>query len=235
MTRDELMWMSGFMPDWLKRELRPLMKPMVLPPWLSGETEEWRVFRDGTYEASSLGNIRRAKPGIATFVGRQLQPVGGGTGYQQVSLTIDGAQKRFYVHRVIAEAFLGACPGWHIVNHLDGNKTNNAVKNLEYATIKQNAQHALSQLPPRRRGPTKPRKPKRGLQRGDEHWSKRMPERVARGERQGCSKLDTRTVVEIKRRLADGEQQKTLATEFRISVAQMSRIARGLRWGHVHP
>lgn len=85
MTKDEMLWNCGFMPEWLKRELRPLMKPMELPAWLGppregvprplvlaqahgAATEEWRVFREGLYEVSSLGNVRRARPGIATFV-----------------------------------------------------------------------------------------------------------------------------------------------------------------------
>lgn len=229
MSHDELMWRCGFMPDWLKRELEPRMVPMRLPPWLCGEAEEeWRPFRDGTYDVSSHGRIRRAKPGIATFVGRPVQPVASGTGYAQVHLS----RQRFYVHRVVAETFLGPCPDGHLVNHKDANKTNNALSNLEYVTARQNVQHALATVK-RRRGPTKPKPPLKGPQRGDDHWSRRTPGRVARGERMGASKLTADIVVAIRTRVAAGEKQCDLAREFEISVAQTSRIVRGTRWAHV--
>jgi hypothetical protein len=61
--------------------------------------EEWRPFRTGEYEVSDLGNVRRAVPGISTFVGRPVRPVSGATGYAQITLRISGDGKRLYVHR----------------------------------------------------------------------------------------------------------------------------------------
>jgi hypothetical protein len=197
--------------------------------------EEWCEIWDGFYEVSSLGNMRRAKPGISTFVGRPIKPVASATGYAMVALCSREPGRRQptrYLHRLVIEAFRGPCPDGHVVNHIDGNKQNNALSNLEYVTHQENSRHALANLP-RFRGPKKEKMPLKGQQTGDRHWSKRMPERVARGERMGASKLTEASVAQIKIRLAAGEQQKSLALEFGVSIAQLSRIARGKRWAHV--
>lgn len=189
--------------------------------------EEWRVWRDGTYEVSSLGNVRRAKPGISTFVGRPVKPVASGTGYHQMQLGC-----RVYTHRVVAEVFLGECPDGHVVNHKDGDKTNNAVANLEYVTHKRNAEHAIEGCR-RSRGPSMPKRPLKGRQAGDTHWTKLKPESIARGDKMPHSKLTAEMVVAAKSRVAAGETQSSVAAELGISVGQMSRVIRGTRWTYL--
>ena len=232
---DEAMWRAGFMPEWMKRELGPFK--FTLPTWLRSQgsaplpptaVEVWRVFRDGFYEVSSFGNVRRAKPGIATFVGRPLRPTMSATGYAQVQL----GDSRLYVHRVVAEAFTGPIPTGMVINHKDLDKLNNRLSNLECISPAANSQHALANRK-RVKGPTKPKAPLKGPQVGDKHWSRRTPEKMARGERQGGSKLTAEKVTAMRARAAAGEVQSDLAREYGISVAQMSRIVRGLRWAHV--
>lgn len=66
------------------------------------------------------------------------------TGYARVSLCKDGIVSRKFVHRIVAESFLGT-PDYErpIINHIDGNKNNNHYLNLEWTTHRENLKHAL--------------------------------------------------------------------------------------------
>lgn len=198
--------------------------------------ERWAPFRGGIYEVSTMGNIRRATSGIATFVGRPIHPNHGPTGYAQIGLSTGNGRKQLktYVHRVVAEVFLGRCPTGCVVNHKNGDRQDNRLSNLEYITHAGNMRHARDHLP-RHVGPVKGRPPPKGLQVGDKHWSRRTPEKMARGEKQGASKLTESIVLEIRQRVADGPRgtQFAVAKEFGISVAQCSRIVRRTRWAHI--
>ena len=90
------------------------------------------------FEVSSDGRIRNR------FTKRELA-LNVINGYLSFT-TRKGRAGRAYcykVHRLVALAFIGPRPtGAHVVNHKDGVKTNNAVKNLEWVTLAQNVQHA---------------------------------------------------------------------------------------------
>lgn len=65
-------------------------------------------------------------------------------GYFSYNLTMpDGSKKRCYAHRLVAVAFLPNPLNKEQVNHKDGNKLNNNVDNLEWATQEENQQHAV--------------------------------------------------------------------------------------------
>ena len=193
--------------------------------------EIWRLIHDDFYEVSDMGNIRRAKPGISTFVGRPCLPICGSAGYAQVALS--GLKtRRAYVHHLVAEAFIGPRPDGYVVNHIDANKQNNARANLEYVSRKENSAHALRNVV-RRIGPRKPPTPKLGRPVGDSHWSKRLPDRIARGSSMPHSKLTAALVVSARTRVANGELQSVIARELGISMGQMSRIIKHQRWTYV--
>lgn len=64
-------------------------------------------------------------------------------GYLRVVLYKNGTAKQFQVHRLVAEHFIPNPLSKPCVNHKDGDKTNNSVKNLEWCTHKENTRHAI--------------------------------------------------------------------------------------------
>lgn len=104
----------------------------------------WKTIQDfENYEVSDSGEVRNTK------YNRLLTPSPGAGGYLRVNLRRDNKSYQKYIHRLVAEAFL---EGEGEVNHLDGNRTNNNVNNLEWTTHAKNVQHAFDVLhrkPPR--------------------------------------------------------------------------------------
>lgn len=65
-------------------------------------------------------------------------------GYLRVNLCKDGKKYRWAVHRLVALAYIPNPESKRTVNHIDGNKTNNHVSNLEWATYKEQTAHAIA-------------------------------------------------------------------------------------------
>lgn len=72
-----------------------------------------------------------------------LQPSVNPNGYAKVGLSKDGQVTQLLLHRLVALHFLPNPYQYDQVNHDDGNKLNNAVTNLEWASAEQNSEHAL--------------------------------------------------------------------------------------------
>lgn len=111
---------------------------------------------DGIYEVSSLGRIRsNTRPDSIYKDGRVyssikptkiLKNVLKTTGYEQVFLHLKPKAKLCLVHRLVAKAFIPNPENKPQVNHIDGNKSNNNVSNLEWVTPSENGLHAYSVL-----------------------------------------------------------------------------------------
>lgn len=109
--------------------------------------EEWRpvVGYENDYEVSNLGHVRSKDMevwgGRSYYIkkGRMLKPGKSGTGYYTCALR--GHTKK--VCQMVAEAFLFKSNPNDVVNHIDGNKLNDNVGNLEYISSSQNNKHAL--------------------------------------------------------------------------------------------
>lgn len=98
------------------------------------------------YEVSNLGRARTLdrkivyKDGrIATFKGKDLSVFRGAYGYPAIYLP---GGKRKHVHRLVADAFLPRKEGCDVINHINGDKFDNRVENLEWSTASENNRHA---------------------------------------------------------------------------------------------
>ena len=104
--------------------------------------EIWKDIKgyQGRYQVSNLGNIKSLQ--IKGFVRDKLLKQCKSRCYQIVSLHSINGSKNCKVHRLVAESFICNPQDKPQVNHIDGNKLNNTVENLEWATAKENNVHA---------------------------------------------------------------------------------------------
>jgi len=119
------------------------------------QTEEWRpvVGYEGLYEVSDLGRVKsvgRITNGknntIRKLNGRIMKGAIKPAGYPCVTLTLNKAVSTHYVHRMVASAFIKNQENKRTVNHKNGIKTDNRVKNLEWATYSENGLHSFLEL-----------------------------------------------------------------------------------------
>lgn len=78
--------------------------------------------------------------------GKIIKPKLQNNGYYVVWLSKDGKVKPYTVHRLIAKAFIKEIKGSNYVNHIDGNKKNNNVSNLEWCTPRENITHSYRKI-----------------------------------------------------------------------------------------
>lgn len=107
--------------------------------------EIWKdvVGYEGVYSVSSHGQVRREKPTYRTRKGFILKQQQKKNGYKQICLSSNDISKYFLVHKLVAEAFLGERRNGMTINHIDNNKTNNCISNLEFVSIQENISHNM--------------------------------------------------------------------------------------------
>lgn len=98
--------------------------------------EEWKIYKDGHYLVSNFGKIKNSK------TGHILKGTVQKNGYLLVHLRLQNNEMKLY-HRVVAEVFIPNIDNKPEVNHIDGNKLNNRVDNLEWVTAKENIEHSF--------------------------------------------------------------------------------------------
>lgn len=114
--------------------------------------EEWRPIPgyEGYYEVSNEGNVRSVdriviRKGRKTFLrSRPMKTCVGTDGYLHFMATKHSEKKKLAVHRCVTLAFIRNPQHKQTVNHKDGNKFNNTVENLEWATHSENLSHAYT-------------------------------------------------------------------------------------------
>lgn len=177
--------------------------------------EQWLAVREyeGLYEVSSNGRVRSLDRKITkangfsyNLSGRILSQVNHSTGYLQVGLSKNGKCTSRLMHRLVADAFCKNPECLDEVNHIDLNKRNNCMENLEWCTHKDNQAHAG------RNG--------------------RMS--TVRGESKGASKLTAEQAADIKQMLKDGVRVMHIHQKYPfISRTPIYEIKSGASWSHV--
>lgn len=103
--------------------------------------EEWKdvVGYDGYYKISSHGRVMRVKSPKGKPIERELKQSISKTGYPVVSLSLMSKVKVWCVHRLMGLTFFGEPPSnRHVVAHIDGDRKNNTLTNLRWATPSEN-------------------------------------------------------------------------------------------------
>lgn len=112
--------------------------------------EIWKDVNEhkGVYQVSNLGRVRSLDRQYISsdgrklfFKGKVLKP-SNSNGYLRVNLKKEGKTNSRFVHRIVADAFIVNVNNCPQINHIDGNKENNNINNLEWSSSKDNVIHS---------------------------------------------------------------------------------------------
>lgn len=111
--------------------------------------EIWKDIKgyEGLYQISNLGNVKsleryKQNHGVTQLVGEKIKSTRLlSSGYLVTDLYKDNKSKTAKIHRLVAETFIPNPNSKETVNHIDGNKLNNRVDNLEWATHREQNEH----------------------------------------------------------------------------------------------
>lgn len=174
---------------------------------MQSDSEQWKpvVGYEGFYEVSNHGRVR------ALFCssnfhkpGRILKPWVLKNGYVQVHLMKPGSKRAAKcIHILVLEAFRGPAPENCESRHLNAVRFDNSVDNLAWGTHKQNMQDSV------------------------------LLGRMARGERQGASKLNSQDVIDIRAMRQKGVSLREIAEMYNVHVSNVGYIVNRKTWTHL--
>lgn len=127
-----------------------------------------------------------------------------GDGYHRVKLHFADKAIAYYVHRLVALAYIPNINEYEQINHIDNNRSNNCVSNLEWTTQQLNIKHKIDQ------------------------------DRQAKGLKHGQCKLSENDVLEIRQKYSSGEvSQRFLAAKYSVDQGLIWRIIHRKIWKHI--
>ena len=176
--------------------------------------EEWKDIPnyEGWYQVSNLGNVRSldrkiiySNGKIYIAKGKNLKPTLRKNGYYYVTSAKNSNKPKFDIHKLVAFVFIDNPNNYPCVNHIDGNKYNNRIDNLEWCTYSENAIHA----------------DRLGLK------------LRTYGESNGMSKLTKDDILKIRNLLDEGIKGKDISKMFNIAQSTVSLIKNNKLWSHI--
>lgn len=177
--------------------------------------EKWKDIKgyEGLYAISSYGRVFISERTIKDNSGRIRKLKGkiakqstSSNGYSFVGLTKNNERKIHYIHKIVSEHFLKRKLNKKWVNHIDGDKKNNNVINLEFCTPSENIKHAY-----------------------DNNLNVHF-----KGVGFPLSKLDDDKVKEIRILYSTNcKNRKQLADKYNVSVGAIAKVINNETWKHV--
>lgn len=200
-------------------ECRKYFNPKIKKPEYIGNVEDlkgeiWKEI-DGQNGRYLISNMNRVKATYRTIIlknGKQrvlperiLSCSHNCHGYKIISFWNNNKNKCYSLHRLIAKAFIPNPENKKEVNHLNGDKKDNRLENLEWATHQENLSHAF------RTGLV-------NVSKGDNHY---------------LAKLNSAQVKKIRELIKDGESAINISKMFCVSPRAIRDIRNNISWKHV--
>lgn len=160
---------------------------------------------ESNYEVSSDGEVRRISKGGAARVGHILANQIDKQGYVRLKLSLNSVPYPRKIHRLVAESFFGPIAPGLTVNHKNGIKHDNRAENLEVVTRGANIQHAF----------------------------KVIKTQNVRGEKNPRARFSESDILDIRRRLSNGDTLTNLAKDYNSHKATMHCIKTRKTWAHI--
>jgi len=169
-------------------------------------TEIWKPIKgyEGRYEISNFGRVKSLDSRHKKYHGKIMKPwENSNKKYLYITLRKNNEKKTYAIHTLVLNTFIGENPGGKQCAHYDGNPENNHVENLRWATAKENIDDR------KRHG------------------------RTAKGEKQGSSKLDEKSVKTILKLKDKGLSKYEVGHLACVSYTTIERIWNNESWRHL--